>query len=690
MISPRSALLIFVYANIASWLLVLFFNFTNLIGLSDRPLFDIDLHLNGLLINFFFLLVFFYFKRENEKQRDFNFIDVLTSLFIKGLSINTIALFLQYISTQIEMNPPHTEFTSNSANVLYHANIILLTIFITDAFFAWKRMILYQHSQRAEKLWLVWEYLLLVSLIFNFFEFDFSNTAFALTVVGMLLLAFVISLNQQWVAYLNTKEKWQSILLLLFIGGFGVFFFRTVIIHAEKPYLTTNLLQSAYVILMIGFVILFAFFSILVIIFNLPTTSAFERKTEEIVSFQKLVQSFNSGFQEEYLYQTLLNTSVDMVEADAAWIDIVNEQKKKSYFIRHQISIDQTNELKKVLKSNQLSRIINNTFQGNKKEEVSLEDVLRSFGYGSLLTVPLSVHGQNFGILNLLKKQKNAFDVRTKQLVNTFALQTSLAIENFRLLARTIATERYKEEIEIAQKVQKSLLPSLPTLHPSLELTAFSYSAYEVGGDYYDAFMLDDSRIFLLIADVSGKGTTAAFNMAQMKGIFQALMQMQLNTGAFLSYANDALSVCLDKNSFVTATAVIINTETKTIEITRAGHCPTLYYNHKEQAWAYLRQQGLGLGIVRKNNYSTMLSTDHLSFLPEDLLILYTDGIIEAKNEQKEEYGYERLQQIMEKNKHLPVKDMEEALIKDLNTFTGNMPAFDDHTGVIVRFKNGL
>ncbi|MDZ7650783.1 MAG: SpoIIE family protein phosphatase [Cytophagales bacterium] len=114
-------------------------------------------------------------------------------------------------------------------------------------------------------------------------------------------------------------------------------------------------------------------------------------------------------------------------------------------------------------------------------------------------------------------------------------------------------TERYKEELKIAKTVQKSLLPTSLENAPDFEISAFAESADEVGGDYYDTLRIDDHQVALIIADVSGKGTTAAFHMSQMKGIFHSLAQQELDPKEFMDRANRALMFCLERGSFISA-----------------------------------------------------------------------------------------------------------------------------------------
>jgi serine phosphatase RsbU (regulator of sigma subunit) len=219
------------------------------------------------------------------------------------------------------------------------------------------------------------------------------------------------------------------------------------------------------------------------------------------------------------------------------------------------------------------------------------------------------------------------------------------------------------------------------------EISAFSVAADEVGGDYYDSFKVNDNKIALIIGDVSGKGTSAAFHMSQMKGIFHGLAQLDLPPEDFLIKANKAINTSLDKTSFVTISYFILDRTEKKVKFARAGHCPTLYYDKEKKRASYFTNKGLGLGIVRDDSYAKYVQQRDFSYQSGDILILYTDGITEASNFKAEEFGYDRLSDIIDKNAALDVEELQKKIISDLYEFCGQSELDDDYTTVIVKFK---
>lgn len=687
LLSPRSALGIFLYVNVISWLLLLGINLISFLGFGSQelPSFSINLYLKGLLINFFYLIIFFYFRAQTEYLKTLDFIEILTNLFITGLITTTFSLILQFISTNLEL-PPVDEIKANWMNILYHLNIGLVSIFLTQTFFYWKQMILHQKSSSLLKLWRSFEYILLASLLFNFFEQSLADATFVVALVILLVIGLILSVNLKWIAYLNAKEKWQGILLLIFISSFTFLFFRTVIVHSYNPHLTTDLTHSVYILAIGAFVLFYSLFAVLVILFNLPTTSVMESKIEEVMSFQRLAQVLQTEDNEDKVYELLLESAGNNVEADAAWLDIYDENGNVETTLCQDIEKETVSELKQIIKKNKLRQILNNTFSRSHDNDKLMSEI-RELEFESIYTVPLTGTEKPIGSITLLKKVEDGFHADKQETLNTFVMQASVAIENIRLLEKTIETERYKEEIEIAQKIQKKLLPENISVQ-GLDIHAFSFSAYEVGGDYYDIFKIDECNILLIVGDVSGKGTTAAFNMAQAKGVFQGIALLKSQPKDFLKYANQALSACFDKSSFITATLVYINTESKTLTFSRAGHCPTLYYSHQTQKVDYLQDKGMALAVFRKPEYENFLQVTEIQYHPQDIVILYTDGIVEARDKKGEEYGYERFQQIIQSNVQLNAAEINQKIITSVERFSEGTHNHDDFTALTIKFSD--
>ena len=297
------------------------------------------------------------------------------------------------------------------------------------------------------------------------------------------------------------------------------------------------------------------------------------------------------------------------------------------------------------------------------------------------------VQNEQIGVLALLQEVGDAFNREMVDIITTFVNQASIAIENFRLIGQAIENERYKEQLKIAKSVQKSLLPEVLQHDEHFEIEAYSMAADEVGGDYYDILEPEDGIFNLIMGDVSGKGTSAAFNMAQMRGIFHSLAQRKSSPAKFIKEANAAMGRCLEKSSFITAYFFQIDTHQRNLKYVRAGHCPALFYQSKEDQVRELESEGVGMGIIRNSEYDQYVEECITPYQPDDLLLLYTDGIVEAKNKAGEQYGIDRLRKSLLTYKEKSLEVIKDGLIADLMTFLNGEKLDDDYTLAVLRFK---
>src|SRR5690554_3822284 len=333
-----------------------------------------------------------------------------------------------------------------------------------------------------------------------------------------------------------------------------------------------------------------------------------------------------------------MDSCMSAAYVDAAWMEIQRKSLPTEVVHQRFISNQDRKEIREMMDSSK-------PFSEYFKEGVRWKKdfVMGRLGhdlYTSAIVFPLKVNKDLFANIFLLKEVNDGFNKEMVDIIATFVGQATISVENYRVLNEAIKNERYKEELEIAQRVQRSLLPAELHHNDCFEVKGFSEAADEVGGDYYETFQFDEHLYALIIGDVSGKGTFAAFNMAQMKGVFNSLVQLNFSPVKFLAQANSALSRCLEKNHFITASYYLIDTVGKKIRYARAGHCPTLYYESKNGS-RFMEVKGLGLGVLRNDQYEDYVEETVLEYQPGDVMLLYTDGIIEARNKQGKEFGYD-------------------------------------------------
>jgi serine phosphatase RsbU (regulator of sigma subunit) len=236
-----------------------------------------------------------------------------------------------------------------------------------------------------------------------------------------------------------------------------------------------------------------------------------------------------------------------------------------------------------------------------------------------------------------------------------------------------------------------SLLPQTPPQIAGLAMTALCVPAREVGGDYYDLLPIDGHRLGVLIADVSGKGTSAALYMAELKGLMLSLSQIHTSPRALLIAADRIMASNLDARSFITMTYAIIDLRERTMTYARAGHTPLMYLPADDAPGRrhvrILTPDGLvlGLQIDKGDLFERLLEEQTIPLHDGDLFVLYTDGISETMNEADDCFGDERLGRILEEHADLPSEELRERVLREIAAFAGAAPQHDDMTMIFLR-----
>lgn len=636
-----------------------------------------------LLEAFFFISFIIYYRLRIQKAESTNFVDLIWRVFAIGLVTTITALLIDLFNGQIADSKLGED--PYLGKLLLSIDEALISLFLISTFIVWKKLILYQKSKRLVIWWNIYEVTILASIFFNLTGLILQeHLVFELLYGAITIMALLLSANLKWVAYLNFKQKWKSILLILLITIYLFYFFMTVYVSPATETTFVDI-KSLFVISLFTFLMFYSLFSLLVILFNLPTSSVFEKKMEEAINFQRLSQSIQQGENETQIFDILLSSSMSAVYADAGWIEIIREGQELELRSRNVSRVNISTLRAQIAQSKQRSILKSPLERSSETDRVLV--TIRKSNFRSVLIIPMEIQGTISGYMYLLNELSDGFNKEMINIINTFVSQASISVENFRLLGEALENERYKEELNIAKSVQRALLPEKLEHDEQFEIHGFTQAAAEVGGDYYDTFKLGDHKFAVVIGDVSGKGTSAAFHMSQMKGIFQSLAQLNLSAKDFLVNANNALSQCLEKTSFITLSYFIIDTEKRTLEFSRAGHCPTLYYCKKESEARFFQNKGLGLGILRNEKYENFVEVNHMTFEKDDILVLYTDGISEAANEEMEEFGYDRLQNLLQQNYHYDPVMIQKIIIGKLYEFCGNKDLNDDYTMVVIKFK---
>ena len=643
----------------------------------------------------FVLSVFLYYRYRGSALQGQNFVGLLRRLLTGPGLLALLCVGLHLL--EHVLNQSRTPHGSLIFNVIYTVNLALFVVFLARTNYAWQSLVLFRATPLIERAWVLFEVLLGSTLLFRLVGGSVPLPLGVGVMAALALFGVFLSSNQKWVAYLSQRDKWRAVAiqagLLLALLVFAQYFRLT----QHDPRLVAPLPQHAFLLLTAFFAAFYSLMGLLVTLFNLPISGVIEQRRNEIVSLQRLTQIIQRGQTATEIYQTLLTSTVATVQADAAWIETEagspDGDAAEPLVLRHHIAPEQVAALHANSHLHELRTVdfINNNLTTNALFNN------RKLPFRSLAMLPLSGQKNAYGTLYLLKNQVQGFDHEDLGILQTFTSQAVLSIENLQLVATSLQNQRTQDELKIASRVQDSLIPkNLPTDN-WFDISSHSLAAKEVGGDFYDFLHLPGRRLAVLIGDVSGKGITAAFHMAQMKGIFHALMQENPLAKSdrdkfplpsrFMTQANAALAHCLERSSFITSTLYIIDYEQGGFMFARAGHCHTLYYHAMREEVFYFESAGLGLGIIRNEGYEKHIKNQFYDYSPGDVMVIYTDGIVEARGTGDTEYGEERLKQRLEESYYLEADEIKTFILDDLNKFTQGYPVHDDQTLLVIKFK---
>ncbi|NUM34701.1 MAG: SpoIIE family protein phosphatase [Candidatus Brocadiae bacterium] len=298
------------------------------------------------------------------------------------------------------------------------------------------------------------------------------------------------------------------------------------------------------------------------------------------------------------------------------------------------------------------------------------------------------VVGKNEEVLGIIHldctRTEKIFGDDHLRLVTAIAMQSALAIENALLVQELGEKKRIEQEINIASNIQKELLPKfLPTV-PGIEVYGFMRPAKEVGGDYYDFIPTgDNSELYICIGDVSGKGVPAGLVMVMARCFLRPLVLSNKNTKKILDELNKLLVADTRKDMFMSMLIMKWDVFEKKFYWTGAGHEHILIYRAKTKTCECIRTGGIVLGMIKKAE--KFFKEESLYLDSKDMIVLYTDGVTECFNAQGQMLELEAVKKLVEKYGHLPVKDVCNSLLAELQRFMGKASQYDDITIVGIK-----
>ena len=299
----------------------------------------------------------------------------------------------------------------------------------------------------------------------------------------------------------------------------------------------------------------------------------------------------------------------------------------------------------------------------------------------SMLCAPLTHKGKLIGSINLFnKKSEGGFTVENKRLLSIIASQSAQVIKNARLLEEEKAYRALKEEMKLAYNIQMELLPSENPVVEGYDIAGRSIPAKAVGGDYYDFIKANSGILVFCIGDVVGKGIPAALLMSNTQATLRGQVENVLSPSRVLTRSNSLLFRSTDAGKFITLFMATLDPASHRINYCNAGHeYPLLFRN--DGSVEQLQTEGLILAAIEDFDFGERSTT----LKPGEILLLYSDGITEAFNPEGDQFGLERLKEVIEGCRDSSSEEILSEVVSSIRKFSNGREQSDDITLIVIR-----
>lgn len=353
-------------------------------------------------------------------------------------------------------------------------------------------------------------------------------------------------------------------------------------------------------------------------------------------------------------------------------VGVIKLEIESKSFLEYYSTIDlQQNELDKILKYFEAE-------MGNIEETIFVD---YSDEIGGFINIPLSSEIGRYGYLALSNYgSKNFFTAGDKKIAEAVAQQIFTAVNRYIVTQREIEKKRLEEQLQIAKTIQQGLLPSDFPKSTLFDIYASSKPAVQVGGDYYDVIAGPDKTITCCVADISGKGLPAALIMSSFRSMFRLSTYISSDLKVLASRFDKMINSDFEVGRFITAVIFKIHPNGN-VEIVNAGHDPL--YVVRNNKIIRIESTGTPFGIVGDFPYESELFQAEKG----DVFVAFTDGVVEARNIYGEEFGFERFEEILIRNKYLSARQLVEKIMNSVFEFSQGAPQHDDTTVLVLKYE---
>ena len=308
----------------------------------------------------------------------------------------------------------------------------------------------------------------------------------------------------------------------------------------------------------------------------------------------------------------------------------------------------------------------------------------------SVIAVPMMFRDRSFGVLAVANPIENRLFTETEcTLMQSLAEQAALALHNAESLSLQIERNQLDLDLALASGIQQMLLPSHSSSFPGLDLDARYAPAQRVGGDLFDVIALPGGRVGVAVADVSGKGIAASLYMAVCRTNLRQIAHRHQSPAQALIELNRTMEADIHGDLYVTMLYAVIDTASNTVTFARGGHELPLFARKDPSTGTYqthlVRSEGMPLGLMPDDLFSSVIEDRTEPFGAGDTLVLFTDGVTEAPNEEDKEFSSARLADVVRALHNRSAREMNDGVLESVRRFCGGARQRDDLTLVTVK-----
>ena len=309
-----------------------------------------------------------------------------------------------------------------------------------------------------------------------------------------------------------------------------------------------------------------------------------------------------------------------------------------------------------------------------------------ALGTASVMATPLLYGKQNLGVLALGNGPTGApFSQSDFVVFKSIAEQSAFALYNAIIYSEANEKKRLDHDLEIARDIQRTLLPDKSPVIAGFEVAGINIAARQVSGDYFDYIKVDDHRLGVAIADVSGKGVPASLIMAICRSVLRSQAPQNSSPAEVLRAVNRQLYPDIKEDMFISMAYLVVDPQNGAVTIARAGHDAPLLYRRAMQKVEVIKPPGMVVGIDSGSVFDRVTNDFAIPLERDDCLVLYTDGVTEALDANGFEFGVERMSESIRASAASGASGIVKRLIDELRNFVGAHPQNDDITVIAIR-----